>query len=101
MDNELREMLKDLLKDLGEKIDQMGDFNIGDKISEAYKQPAKLSIEKFEDGRANTSIEGTNLAVLITLAGLEKAVLEKLNPPRGLWDLIKTTVGTREAGDNE
>lgn len=102
MDNEIKEMLKELLKDLGEKLDKIdGDFNLKDKINEAHKQPAKLSIEKHEDGTAETHIEGSNLAVLITLAGLEKTVLEKLNPPRGLWELIKNTTGTMEAGDNE
>lgn len=101
MDNELKEMLKDLLNNLGEKIDQMGDFNIGDEISKGFKQPAKLSIEKFEDGKSILNVEGTNLAILITLAGLEKAVLKKLNQPRGLWDLIKHSVETMEAGDNE
>ena len=96
MDNEIKEMLKDLLKDLGEKLDQMGDFNLQDKLNEAHKQPAKLSIEKHEDGTAETHIEGTNLAVLIALAGLEKTVLEKSNPPRGLWELVKNTTGTME-----
>lgn len=101
MSNELREMLKDLLKDLDKKLDEIGDLNIDDKINEAFKQPAKLSIEKFEDGKSILDVEGTNLAILITLAGLEKAVLKKLNQPRGLWDLIKHSVETMEAGDNE
>ena len=102
MDNEIKEMLKELLKDLGEKLDKIeGDFNLQDKINEAHKQPAKISIEKYEDGRADTRIEGSNLAILITLAGLENSILERLNPPKGLWDLIKASTGTREAGDNE
>lgn len=92
MDKEIKEMLKELLKDLEEKLD---------KINEAHKQPAKISIEKHEDGSADTHIEGSNLAILITLAGLENAVLGKLNPPKGLWELIKNTTGTMEAGDNE
>lgn len=102
MDNEIKEMLKELLKDLGEKLDKIdGDFNLKDKINEAHKQPAKISIEKHEDGSAETRVEGSNLAILITLAGLENAVLEKLNPPKELWELIRNTTGTREAGDNE
>lgn len=101
MDKELIEMLKDLLNNLEEKIDQMGDFNIEDEISKGLKQPAKLSIEKFEDGKSIVNVEGTNLAILITLAGLEKAVLKKLNPPKNVWELIKHSVGTMEAGDNE
>lgn len=98
MDKEIKEMLKDL----GEKLDKIdGDFNLQDKINEAYKQKAIISIEKHEDGRADTHIEGSNLAILITLAGLENGVLGKLNPPKGLWELIKNITGTREAGDNE
>lgn len=102
MDKEIKEMLKELLKDLEEKLDKIdGDFNLKYKINEAHKQPAKISIEKHEDGSADTHIEGSNLAILITLAGLENAVLGKLNPPKGLWGLIKNTTGTMEAGDNE
>lgn len=102
MDNEIKEMLKDLLKDLEEKLDKIGEeFNLKDKISEAHKEKAVISIEKQEDGTAITRVEGSNLAILITLAGLEKAVLKKLNPPKGLYEMIKHSVGVKEAGDNE
>ena len=53
-------------------------------------------LEKFEDGEADISIEGSSVSLLIALAGLEKAVFEKLNPPKGFWELIKLTVGIKE-----
>lgn len=104
MDKELLEMLKDLNEVLGDLIkDDKDSFKskLQEKINKGFKEKASISIEKFEDGRAETHIEGTNIAVLIALAGLEKAVLEKLDTPKSLWELIKQTVGTIEVGDNE
>lgn len=104
MDKELLEMLKGLNGVLEDMLKD-SENNFGDKvqerISDAFKEKASVSIEKFEDGRAETHIEGSNIGVLIALAGLEKTVLEKLDAPKGLWELVKATVGTREAGDNE
>lgn len=88
MDKELLEMfnkLKNIMAD-----------NVKDSISEAFNEPAKISIEKDADGRAKTHIEGKPLPILIALAGLEKAVLEKLDAPTGVWELIKEAVGTKE-----
>lgn len=104
MDKELLEMLKDLNEVLGDLINDDKDSvksKLQERIEKSFSEKASVSIVKFEDGRAETHIEGTNVAVLIALAGLEKTVLEKLNPPKGLWELIKHSVGTREAGDNE
>lgn len=107
MDKELKEMLDKL-----SKLNKIMDTLIDDKkegfvskvqksINEAFKEKATISIEKQENGEATTHIEGSTLAVLITLAGLEKTVLEKLDTPKSLWELIKQTVGTMEADDNE
>lgn len=100
MDKELLEMLKSLngvLEDmLGDGKDSFKN-KVQERISDAFKEKASLSIEKFEDGRAETHIEGSNIGVLIALAGLEKTVLEKLDAPKGLWELVKHTVGTKEA----
>lgn len=104
MDKELLEMLKDLNEVLGDLLNDDTDSvksKLQEKINKGFNEKASVSIVKFEDGRAETHIEGTNTAVLIALAGLEKTVLEKLNPPRGLWELVKNMVGTKEAGDNE
>ena len=100
MDKELLEMLKNLNEVLGDFIREDKDSftnKLQERISDAFKEKASLSIEKFEDGRAETHIEGSNLGILIALAGLEKTVLEKLDAPKGLWELVKHTVGTKEA----
>ncbi len=104
MNKELLEMLKNIngvLEDmLGDNKDSVKS-KLQERINQAFKEKASISIEKFEDGRAEAHIEGTNIAVLIALAGLEKSVLEKLNPPIGLWKTIKDKVGTMEVGENE
>mgnify|MGYP007038467802 CR=1 FL=1 len=100
MDKEFLEMLKSLN---GVLEDMLGDSEnsftnkMKKRINEGFNEKASLSIEKFEDGRAETHIEGSNIGVLIALAGLEKSVLEKLDVPKGVWELIKHSVGTKEA----
>lgn len=74
MDKELLEMLKGLNEVLE---DMLGD------------EEASISIETCKDGTAKTHIEGTNIGVLIALAGLENAVLEQTHAPEGLFELIK------------
>ena len=104
MDKELKEMLKELNEVLGDLLnDNITGVNskIKDKIQEAFKEEAIISIKKSKDGRAESHIEGSTLAILITLAGLEKTVLEKLNTPNAIWEMIKHTVGTMEVGENE
>ena len=95
MDKELKEMLKDLLKDLESKLDKRGDFDIKTKLEEASKEDTEISI-KVKDGKAKTKIEGSGLALLITLAGLEKTLLKKLNPPKGIYDIVKQVVDTED-----
>lgn len=104
MDKELKEMLKELnevLRDLLNDNITAVNSKIKNKIQEAFKDEATISIKKSKNGRAKSHIEGSTLAILITLAGLEKTVLEKLNTPNGAWEIIKHTVGTMEVGENE
>lgn len=104
MDKEMLEMLKKISEKL-EKINttdmknDVGDIKsiVQNKISEAFNEPAIISIEKDNDGKAETHVEGTSLAILITLAGLEKTIIKKLEVPSSTWELIKSAVGTREA----
>ncbi|MBQ2870348.1 hypothetical protein IJE86_01460 [bacterium] len=93
---EILEELKDIMKDLlnGNRDSMIN--KIEERITKGFKEHAKISIEKFEDGRASTNIEGTTMGILIALAGLEKTILEKTNPPKELWELIKKSVGTME-----
>ena len=86
------ESLKKLNKDL--KKDELDSKEL---LDEAFNERAKISIEKFENGRAETSIEGSTLGILILLAGLEKTVLEHMGAPEEVWESIKQIVGTKEA----
>lgn len=99
MDKEVKEMLKELNELLGDLLegneDKLSD-RIQENISKAYKEKAKISIEKNEDGTAVTHIEGSNTAILIALAGLEKTIMEKLNVPKGFYELVKKCIGTEE-----
>ena len=102
MNKELLEMLKDLngvLEDMLEDNKDSFKSKLQERITKGFEEKAILSIEKKENGEAITKIEGTNIGVLIALAGLEKSVLEKLNPPKGLWKLIKDSVGTKEVNN--
>ena len=97
-EKELLDALKEVNKMLEKLIDNDGASDlINEKISEAHKQEASILIEKDKDGKAKLTLKGTNLALLVTLAGLEKAVLEKTHVPTDIWELIKKSVGTMEA----
>lgn len=94
MESEFIEMIEDILNEL-----KKSEFKT--KIAEAFKQPAKLSVEKDKYGKGKTTMEGHALAILITLAGLEKNVLESLNVPDVFWEIIKKSVGIKEDKDYE
>lgn len=94
----LEKMLKKLeeLKESLEGVCDTPNF-IKEAIKKGHKEEAKISVHKYADGRAETKIEGSTMGILIALAGLEKSVLNKINAPAGMFELIKETVGTREA----
>lgn len=100
MDKELLETLEKINKTL-EKFNNENSKEIKEKIEKAFSEPATISIKKDADGHAETHIEGKTLAILVTLAGLELAILEKLDVPSGVWGLIKSTVGAEEVKPNE
>jgi hypothetical protein len=94
---ELEKMLK-RLEDLKESLEgacNMPNF-IKEAIEKGHKEEAKISVHKYADGRAETRVEGSTMGILIALAGLEKTVLNKINAPAGLFEVIKDTVGTKE-----
>ena len=95
---DFKEMIKKL-EELNEILENVNDVpnKIKEAIEKGHKEEAKISVHKYADGRAETSVEGSTMGILITLAGLEKCVLEKINAPAGLFELVKETVGTREA----
>lgn len=97
-DKDLDKMIEKL-KELNEILEGVSDMpnKIKEAIEKGHKEEAKISVHKYADGRAETSVEGSTMGILITLAGLEKTVLSKVNAPAGLFELVKETVGTREA----
>ena len=98
-DKDLEKMIKKLkeLNELLEGVTEGMPNKIMEAINKGHKEEAKISVHKYADGRAETNIEGSTMGILIALAGLEHSVLEKLNAPAGLFELVKETVGTREA----
>lgn len=104
MNKELKEILKDLHGVLDELLrgDKEALKNRVDKIfTEAMEEKASIEITKHEDGRAETKIEGNALVVLMTLAGLEKTILNEYNVPSEVWEIIKDAVGSKEVKVNE
>lgn len=99
MSNKDLDKMIEKLKELNEMLEGACDLpkHLKEVIEKGHKEEAKISVHKYADGRAETRVEGSTMGILIALAGLEKTVLNKINAPAGLFELIKETVGTREA----
>lgn len=98
MSNKDLDKMIEKLKELNELLEGACDMpkHLKEAIEKGHKEEAKISVHKYADGRAETSVEGSTMGILIALAGLEKTVLNKINAPAGLFELIKDTVGTKE-----
>lgn len=104
MDKDLLKLLKELngvIEDITKEYKSETKGNFKKALDKAFKEKASISIEKFENGKAETHIEGSTLAILITLAGLEQTILEHTKIPTPLWEAIKDTVGTRDNKEAE
>lgn len=104
MDEELKELLKELnsvVKDLLNDDKVKPNNSLKKIFDRAFKQKAIISMEKREDGTAETHIEGSTLGILISLVGLEKSVLEKLKVPTKVFNDIKNIVGVEEQKEYE
>ena len=103
IDKELKEILKNL-KELKGLIDDFDNneknlsTSLYEELKKASKQKAILSIEA-KNGGAKVISEGSTLSILLCLASLEKAVLERINPPKGLYEFVKTISGIEDADD--
>lgn len=113
MDKELKDLLKELNElignlansdnlnsELDKAMKKMSD-RIEKDINNAFKEECTISIEKKKNGESISRIEGKPITILITLAGLEKGIMEKLNPPKELWNMIKEKVGVKVVDTNE
>ena len=107
MDNELKDMIKELkrLCEIGEDLLDDGKSSkvkfIAKSIKKAYNEPAKISVKKDETVQATCHIEGKALPLLITLAGIEKAILNKTHVPKELYEIIKSSLGYVEVKEDE
>ena len=103
MEKELREMLKELKKlrkVITDKDIEEAKENFDKLMSEALNTPCEISIKKEDSGLANMKIEGKRLAILVTLAGAEKGILQQLKCTDDEFEFIKGFVGSKEY-DNE
>ena len=94
---ELNEIIKDITNE--DESETKGEFKKA--LNKAFKEKASISVEKLENGKSKILINGSALAILIILAGLEKGILERIKIPTTLWKAIKDTVGTREDKEAE
>ena len=90
--NKIKELLEELdgidFKKMKNKIDE--------RLQNAIDEPCIISIDKKQGGEASIIVKGDRLSLLVTLAGLEKQVLEKLECNNSEWEFIKNKIGTRE-----
>lgn len=86
-------------KKISDTLEKLKKYMIKDvekTFNEALKEEAQVSIKKYKDGNAVTTIEGNTMAVLIVLSALEKSVLERLHVPNDMFNFIKENIGTME-----
>lgn len=69
---------------------------INDRLYESLKEVNKkdvvISLTK-KNGNATIKMEGTDMAILLSLAALEKQVIKQLKVPKDLFETIKEMVG--------
>ena len=95
---EEKEILEELLKLLKDGEKKLGSV-LKRTMNDAIEENALISL-KMKKGVSEVKVQGSTIAILIALSQLEKSILEKLNPPKGLYELIKKSVSYEEA-DNE
>ena len=69
---------------------------INDKLYESLKEANKkdvvISLTK-KNGNTTVKLEGTDMAILLSLAALEKHVIKELNVSDGFFETVKEMVG--------
>ena len=97
--DELLESLKEINKFMENAIGTNElDKKIKDFVDAGINGEAFISIKKNKkNGTSEIKVEGTRPAILVGLAGAEKGILKQLDVPSGLFDLVKKSVGTKEA----
>ena len=99
MEKEFKEMLKNLKEMLEMVTNEDTEKNkekFNNMMSEAIKQPCKITIEKDKRGQVKLGAEGNRVALLITLAVAEQGILKQLSCEQKEFDFIKGFVGYKE-----
>lgn len=99
MDKEFLKMMSELFANMSKNLDGDLDKKIDKAMKRVFNEETEIQIIKSKNGKTEIKTKGTNLSILITLAGLEKSILDRLGLPKRVFDFLKDTVGTMEVGD--
>lgn len=77
-----------------EFINELINDKLYKSLKEADKEDVVISLVKKNDN-TKVKLEGSTMAILLSLAGLEKHVIKELNVPEGLFETIKEMVGVK------
>ena len=77
-----------------EFINELINDQLYKSLKEADKEDVVISLVKKNDN-TKVKLEGSTMAILLSLAGLEKHVIKELNVPEGLFETIKEMVGVK------
>lgn len=96
---DLEKILKDLksMAKTLEKANEKSEKEFLKNLEESLKLPCKIHLDKDETGEAKIEVVGNTKALLISLAGLEEAILKQLDVLTGMFEMVKGYVGTKEA----
>lgn len=68
-------------------------------LDDEYYKECEISIKRNKDRSANVHLEGSALSLLITLTGLEEAVLNRVNADEKTFKLLKAITKVQEVRD--
>lgn len=89
LENTLKKMKEEGLID--EALDEI-DEKAMEKFEEASKEDFVINVSR-KNGHNKLNVEGGRLTLLIGLAGIEKAILAKLDASEEMFEFIKDHVG--------
>ena len=95
---ELKKMLKQwekLLK-LADDESKTADDVLYEILKTRGQEPVKIEIETTNKGEARAKTEGPIISILVALAGLEKAILEKAQCSEFIFDKIRAMTRIEE-----
>ena len=83
-----------MIKDVKEILEMFSNTKkLKEALLTATKEECGILLEKKKDGECNISTHGNKLAILIALAALEESLLDQLEVPKPVWEMIKDVTG--------